>query len=123
MWRAVLVYGLLLLGAVGLFFLIRAWGETLPVVAADGARVGRTAAGRDPLHDVLLALAAVVAAGWLLGRLMVRLGQPPVIGEVLAGILLGPSLLGRLWWASSAATWRRPVRRACRGGRRRRWGC
>ena len=27
---------------------------------------------------------------------MVRIGQPPVIGEVLSGILLGPSLLGRL---------------------------
>src|SRR3954452_15344545 len=25
-----------------------------------------------------------------------RVGQPPVIGEVLSGILLGPSLLGRL---------------------------
>ena len=30
-----------------------------------------------------------------------RLGQPPVIGEVVAGILLGPSLLGRLWPAGS----------------------
>jgi len=30
-----------------------------------------------------------------------RLGQPPVIGEVVAGILLGPSLLGRVWPAGS----------------------
>jgi Kef-type K+ transport system membrane component KefB len=49
------------------------------------------------LWHVLLALAAVVAAGQLLGRLFRYLGQPPVIGEVLAGILLGPSLLGRVW--------------------------
>ncbi|MCI0357270.1 MAG: cation:proton antiporter [Planctomycetaceae bacterium] len=48
------------------------------------------------LWHVLLALAAVVAAGQLLGRLFRWLGQPPVIGEVLAGILLGPSLLGRV---------------------------
>ena len=48
------------------------------------------------LLHVLLALAVVVALGRVLGLLFVRLGQPPVIGEVVAGILLGPSLLGRL---------------------------
>lgn len=43
---------------------------------------------------VLLALAVVVIAGRLFGRLVGAAGQPPVIGEVLSGILLGPSLLG-----------------------------
>jgi len=47
------------------------------------------------LH-VLLALAVVVMSGRLLANLLTRIGQPPVIGEVLSGILLGPSLLGRL---------------------------
>jgi len=47
------------------------------------------------LH-VLLALAAVVVASHLVGRLVARVGQPPVVGEVLSGILLGPSLLGWL---------------------------
>jgi K+:H+ antiporter len=51
----------------------------------------------DLLWHVLLALAAVVALGQLLGRVFRFVGQPPVIGEVLAGILLGPSLLGRFW--------------------------
>jgi Kef-type K+ transport system membrane component KefB len=46
------------------------------------------------LFHVLLALAAVVVASRALGLLVARIGQPPVIGEVLAGILLGPSLLG-----------------------------
>jgi Kef-type K+ transport system membrane component KefB len=32
--------------------------------------------------------------GRLLGRAFERIGQPPVIGEVVGGILLGPSLLG-----------------------------
>lgn len=45
---------------------------------------------------VLLTLTAVVALGWLLGNLFRTLGQPPVIGEVVAGIALGPSVLGRL---------------------------
>ena len=48
----------------------------------------------SPLLHVLIALAAVIALGQLLGALLRRLGQPPVIGEVLAGILLGPSLIG-----------------------------
>ena len=48
------------------------------------------------LFHVLLALAAVVIAGRALGALVARFGQPPVIGEVLSGILLGPSLLGAL---------------------------
>ena len=46
--------------------------------------------------DVLLALAVVVITGRVLGKALFRIGQPPVIGEVLAGILLGPSLLGRV---------------------------
>ena len=45
---------------------------------------------------VMLALAAVIVAGYLLGRLFRYIGQPPVIGEVVAGIVLGPSLLGRV---------------------------
>jgi Kef-type K+ transport system membrane component KefB len=50
----------------------------------------------DLLFHVLLALAVVVISGRLFGRLVAAVGQPPVIGEVLSGILLGPSLLGRL---------------------------
>jgi len=40
-------------------------------------------------------------AARLVGLAFRRLGQPPVIGEVVAGILLGPSLLGRVWPAAS----------------------
>lgn len=50
----------------------------------------------DLTFHVLLALAVVVMCGHILGRVMAAVGQPPVIGEVLSGILLGPSLLGRL---------------------------
>ncbi len=49
----------------------------------------------DALVHVLLALTAVIVCGHLLGRLFRSIGQPPVIGEVVAGIALGPSLLGR----------------------------
>jgi Kef-type K+ transport system membrane component KefB len=44
----------------------------------------------------LLAVAVVVLVAELLGNLAVRLGQPRVIGDIVGGILLGPSLLGLL---------------------------
>jgi Kef-type K+ transport system membrane component KefB len=51
----------------------------------------------DLLWHLLLALAAVVISGRVLGRVFRVLGQPPVIGDVVAGIALGPSLLGAIW--------------------------
>src|SRR5262249_35823162 len=53
-------------------------------------------AAPDALAHVLLALLAVVLTSRLLSRAFIYLGQPPVMGEVVAGILLGPSLLGRV---------------------------
>lgn len=47
--------------------------------------------------QILIILMTARAAGWLFGKLH----QPPVIGEMAAGILLGPSLLG--WLAPSLA--------------------
>jgi Kef-type K+ transport system membrane component KefB len=43
---------------------------------------------------VLLALVIIVACTRVVGRLFVCIGQPPVIGELLTGILLGPTVLG-----------------------------
>ncbi|HXE94236.1 MAG TPA: cation:proton antiporter [Gaiellaceae bacterium] len=42
---------------------------------------------------VILAIAALIVLSRLLGDLAERFGQPPVIGELLLGILIGPSLL------------------------------
>jgi Kef-type K+ transport system membrane component KefB len=44
----------------------------------------------------MLAIAVVMLTARLLGSLAGRIGQPPVMGEVIAGILLGPTLLGAL---------------------------
>ncbi len=46
------------------------------------------------LLSVTAALLVVVAVAHLCGRLAPRLGQPAVVGEMVAGVLLGPSLLG-----------------------------
>ena len=43
---------------------------------------------------VLLDVFLIVALARILGNLMTKIGQPRVVGEILAGVLLGPTLLG-----------------------------
>jgi Kef-type K+ transport system membrane component KefB/nucleotide-binding universal stress UspA family protein len=51
-----------------------------------------------PSEAVFLAeLVILILVGRLLGEAMQRIGQPSVMGQLLAGILLGPSLFGWLW--------------------------
>ena len=45
----------------------------------------------------LLQIIALLGCGRLIGELMQRIGQPPVMGQLLAGIMLGPSVLGAVW--------------------------
>jgi Kef-type K+ transport system membrane component KefB len=49
---------------------------------------------------LLLALAVLLAAAKLLGEVSLRLGQPAILGELLAGLLLGPSLLNLPVWSA-----------------------
>jgi Kef-type K+ transport system membrane component KefB len=44
-----------------------------------------------------LQLAVILGACRVVGLLARRVGQPQVVGEMIAGVLLGPSLLGWLW--------------------------
>jgi Kef-type K+ transport system membrane component KefB len=64
-----------------------------------GTPVGSAAAGiaarlGESLPRLLLQWMTIVVLARLLGGVFVRLRQPAVIGEIVAGILLGPSLLG-----------------------------
>jgi Kef-type K+ transport system membrane component KefB len=48
------------------------------------------------LTPVLFALLLLVGFAQLLGYLFVKLRQPKVVGEIVAGVVLGPALLGRV---------------------------
>jgi Kef-type K+ transport system membrane component KefB len=49
-----------------------------------------------PLTQLFIQLLVVIAAAQGMGRVFRAFGQPSVVGEMAAGILLGPSLLGML---------------------------
>ena len=93
------VYAAMIAAAVGGFFWIRSAGGTLVAPPPSGAvHFGETAAKGDShtLLHVLVALLVVILASRALGTVFRFINQPPVIGEVVAGIMLGPSLLGRM---------------------------
>ncbi|MGH2933599.1 MAG: cation:proton antiporter [Gaiellaceae bacterium] len=73
--------------------------EALPVLGT-AAKAAVTRTSEQTFGRLMIAIAAVLLAARLVGVLTVRLGQPQVMGEVLAGILLGPTLLGSIWPAA-----------------------
>lgn len=97
--RAAAGYGLMIGGLVLLYLWIRSYGETLNAFPPSAGTVFGSATSRanegDLLH-VLLALVVVLATARAMGWIFRSARQPQVVGEILAGIVLGPSLLGRL---------------------------
>ncbi len=97
--KALLGYGVMIAATLGLFLLISRGGAGLVAPPhAEGLGFGDTPAKAhsDVLVHVLLALVVIILASRALGLVFRYLQQPAVIGEVLAGIMLGPSLLGRV---------------------------
>src|ERR1039458_589513 len=97
--RTGLIYAAMLAASVGAFFLIRFFGQSLvaPEAFVSPGSISRAAPQADiALAQVLLALVVIIIVARVLGAAFRVLGQPRVIGEMIAGILLGPSLLGRM---------------------------
>jgi Kef-type K+ transport system membrane component KefB len=67
-----------------------------PEPAEPVVRSGEPLTPEELFGRLMLAIAAVIVAARAVGALAARIGQPRVMGEVLAGILLGPTLLGAL---------------------------
>lgn len=54
------------------------------------------AGAESELLSFLLTLAVLIAAAKLLGGLSARIGQPAILGELIAGLILGPTFLNAL---------------------------
>lgn len=70
------------------------WRDLSRTISGGVRAAAPSAHASDIFLHVLIALTAIIILGRILARLFAYLGQPAVIGEVVAGILLGPSLLG-----------------------------
>src|SRR5262249_60624135 len=118
--KAQLYLIILRLRGLGIFFILHAGTHLTPLVAAgeegvrahidhvapvatdffSAAKVNLWQNGTSPLSRLLLQVFIIITAAGLAGRMARRLGQPAVVGEMVAGILLGPSLFG---WIAPAA--------------------
>lgn len=58
---------------------------------------------QDPLAILLAQIITIIVVARLFGWVFKKIGQPSVIGEIIAGIVLGPSLLGMYFPEFSAA--------------------
>src|SRR5687768_10069422 len=76
----------------------------LPCLSPSGRQTGRLitlspvgpvmSGGLGETEVLLLRLGLLILAAKVFGELARRLDQPPVVGEILAGVLIGPSVLG-----------------------------
>jgi Kef-type K+ transport system membrane component KefB len=102
-WRIVVAYALMVAITVSLIVAVLSFGARMSPAAAEP--VSSSPAGHthqlDALYHVLLALVLILLLGRWLGKLFTHFGQPRVIGEMVAGIMLGPSLLGHFWPAAT----------------------
>jgi K+:H+ antiporter len=119
MKRTALYYFLAVSAAcLGIFFILLAGNHlpapALPLSTQSGSQITphATAAGdysfyaavesslwnnaNDPLTRLFLQLFIVTAVSYLVGRIFSLFGQPAVVGEMMAGVLLGPSVFGLL---------------------------
>jgi K+:H+ antiporter len=107
LWRSAVLYLAMFPLTGAIFWVVCRQGDTLRAPAlAPGlpSHVGSTA-GRDHveiLPHLLLGMLTILLAARLVGWAFARLRQPPVMGEVVAGILLGPSVLGWVWPGAKA---------------------
>ena len=103
--HVVITYSVIIGGAIlallGLLHLGR--GMTAPP-SEDGA-AAEADHGAIDTHEIfwklLLAIAVVIIVARVVGALFRRIGQPQVVGEIVAGVILGPTLLGAVWPGAS----------------------
>jgi Kef-type K+ transport system membrane component KefB len=69
-------------------------GSRIFAATSLGTTTFELPADSRPLLQLLVALTAILLVSRICGGLFARLGQPRVLGEIVAGIALGPSVFG-----------------------------
>src|SRR5215831_3968782 len=105
--RSIIGYVLILVICGTAIWLTLAAGRTLERPAAGG-QISRAAAHHDsmaktlqenlrgPLAILLIQIVLIVLVSRAIGKAVTKIGQPQVVGEMIAGLLLGPSFLGQI---------------------------
>ncbi|HMX38282.1 MAG TPA: cation:proton antiporter [Ferruginibacter sp.] len=113
-----LFYALTIVGAAGAIYWILKQGKALQDPALTSRQVqqdGQSAAHSyfqeftgsfsthisEPIAVLLLQIIVIILFARLFGFLFKKIGQPAVIGEIVAGIVLGPSILGAYFPAAT----------------------
>ncbi|MBV8982485.1 MAG: cation:proton antiporter [Acidimicrobiia bacterium] len=95
--KVALLYGGLLAVALVLIELVITAGRHIHAPKAEKGAIGSTQASEQIFWRLLLAALVVIVVSRAVGALFKRINQPQVVGEIAAGILLGPSVLGAAW--------------------------
>lgn len=100
-WRQVVLFGIVYAGLIAAtvigYGMVRNQGERFSLADVLSAEVASVPVHSQGVLAILMALATIIVVGRSLGFLVRLIGQPPVIGEIVAGVVLGPSLIGSLW--------------------------
>jgi Kef-type K+ transport system membrane component KefB len=97
-FRARHVYALLVVIPAALMVVVlRLGGTTTGTGEAALGAAGKGHSASATFAALLLALPVILLVSHLTAGLFRRMAQPAVIGEIVAGVLLGPSLLGLVW--------------------------
>jgi hypothetical protein len=83
-------------GAIFVFLAATGASSAIPALAADSG--SRSASQALFIGE----LALLLVVGRLMGEAVQRIGQPSVMGQLIGGLLLGPSFFGLLWPTKNA---------------------
>src|SRR5947209_8483781 len=100
--KVALLYGGLLAVALVLLQVVLMAGRHLHAPKTGKGAVSSSQATDDIFWRLLLAALIVILVSRAVGGLFRRINQPQVVGEIAAGVLLGPSVLGAIWPQATA---------------------
>jgi Kef-type K+ transport system membrane component KefB/nucleotide-binding universal stress UspA family protein len=96
--RTLAIYGGLLVVALVVVQLMLVVGRGLhaPKASSDTGQAHEAIDTHEVVWKLLLAAAVIIVVSRIVGAAFRRINQPQVVGEIVAGIMLGPSLLGAI---------------------------